>query len=948
MHEIQKLYQNVKKNTTTLEKEIGQSLVTFNSLLAAWRINEQIKRCRLKEDEEQLFAVLYFRHHTMKVKEVAKALGYKPGNDKQNANKFLDAAVAKLEMVMNASSDKETGTPPPAPRKPFESSAKTPQELYDPSLSKTLGPNSGTVDLDLHKKGEKVSTEESAAGDDHISRKLFSSDDELRPQQLGENKYNLKGWYTWRDVDQAGSRALLVLDKDADGVVTVNTSPEFAEFMSLPRNATEKWHEQGPLFPSTMTHLSVLPPHRVSLYASPDLGLCSLLFPPSSGEWTGLMSYVFIPSRGRAATFDEQKKIHDAYNDALYRDRFARIIVVEPHEAEEYANLFLRRNCAILVLPQSSQGAGYARHVSQCYANSCDMPWIWMVDDSAVCFFGPPDAAGDSKNIRQSMTQPAFLAAMESRMNEQFDDAQLAEIATVGTVKSRGDAVKNEYKSDYASSMFRLNVKQTCEKGVYFDVKHRCAEDICFNVRCTAKGLSGLVDKQYAHQKAPYKHGGAYDQTSAYANKEAEEHKQVETLREDSVDVEICDLTGPPLQNHCQLTLLMSHCGPNTTIRKLQPSSCDAEAGSSGAAPLHCAVYCRQGQVSIQAGHSSVNNDDDSHTDNSLQTFCFGMANLSLHAGYRDASTFVLADQECASVSRLVQRDGVYAKESIDCAILQGKKAGMTISCVAETDENSLWISANANKCHRVDYRQHQPAASLSYEIATGTPIVQLTAVKDFEIVGMKSNGDLIRFDSRKCNTNIRESKTNFSVVRSNDDRKNNFSTVQTFIQSTGHATRRHAQLYSVKGCHLLTYNNGNNGRCGLVLNSDFKMVHNEPITFTTRNPDATGRQRDPSFVVNTDGSVTLTETYYQRSNSTRVVRVWNDREQDPHHQTRNRFQFFSVPTTKVVEELGCHASLHSACPGSICLPSSTSLHKSGIRGRQDVMNVNLSTLGVQ
>ena len=914
--DIQKVYDESIGNDNLFHTNTGILKYEFDSIIKSFKI----PRLKKLNPQEQLFAVLYFQKFypnellDEKFVEIGRMIGY--SNAERDGKNFMKLGLEQLatarskivttsiaqnqikssndnaskekvkfsedvETISQKSSVDEHATPQQKyTTNYFSSDPKTPSTHTHPfsdlsNNTTSTKPRSRypkakeeLTEVKPHTTPHRSSPEERETSPiyenrrnstdircnlDGITRGLLFSQVQVIPSalansKLGKNKYGLDGWFYYRQVDEvAGKKALLVWD---NSTTSLRSSEEFMKLLSQrhPGEIATCAGSKGLPQYTTLTFNEV----RVLV---PDSCLKFLNEKCTKFQVDGLYP-IFHPSKGRPNDIPKIPYEGFAQPDCAR----LRIIVVEPAEVDQYAEVHLQEdhNTILLVLPSDGLGIGSTRAVIQRFAVAAGWQWVWMVDDSACKFYY---YTANGQHLRSGSTVTSyqhkdcdvltFVSGVETRLEQHLieDPARRNKIAAVGTTKFRGGSgVQEEYGTgQYPSSAFLINVRLTTEHAVFFNAEHICAEDICFYTLCVASGLECYVDKMFTHSKANAKTGGAQyaAQTGAIvANIAAEKVKQEEEKQEqDAADLMEADVR---LELHISLPSAFS---TDTSVTPLS-------SRSHPETPWHHAMVTQtNGGVSICAVEAYNETKPPTRVNAALQHIALSCSNMQQSEGCLGQSAFVYCTAAAGLIWRVQPAERDYAAHQVTSC------ADICVVSVAETTPNTLWVASNASN-HRVDYRS--PIVTATYSYKTDAGITQIAALDEHRMLLLKRNGGLLWFDDRyyvKLGKNAFSTSTKYAAHKSSMER---------VLSMNSNSIQRRPKLYSLDGHCLLTYNSDDNRRWGLVFspNQDCKLddTGNERISF--HGP------AEPSFQVVNNRAV-VSELHYSAAKGQQILRTW-------------------------------------------------------------------------
>ena len=951
--DFQKVYDESILNDTLFNTNTGILKSEFDSTIF------KIARCTKLNEREQLFAVLYFRKlypnglQEKNFGKIGKMIGYsnaerdgknfmklgleqlaktkieyfstraKISNDntskeKINSSKFVETISQKSSVDEHVtpkqkyttnymSSDSKTHAHPSSnlsnnktPTKASSRYSKAKEELTEVKPHTTPHPSSPEEretspiyenrrkSTDIRYNRDGVARELSYCQVQEIPTALASS-------KLGKNKYGLRGWFYYRRVDEvAGKKALLVWDNSTK---SLHSSEEFMKLLSQrhPGEISACAGSKGLPQYTTLTFNEV----RVLV---PDSCLKFLNEKRTKFQVDGLYP-IFQPSKGRPKDIPKIPYEGFAQPDCSR----LRIIVVEPAEVDQYAEVHLQEhhNTILLVLPSDGLGIGSTRAVIQRFAVETGWQWVWMVDDSACKFYYYTDTNRKIRSDGKSYELKAcdaltFVSGVEIRLEQHFiqNPTHRNKIAAVGTTKFRGgQGIQEDYGTgQYPSSAFLINVRLTTEHAVFFNADHICAEDICFYTLCVASGLECYVDKMFTHSKANAKTGGAQyaAQTGAIvANIAAERVKQEEEKQEqDAADLMEADVR---LELHISLPSAFS---TGTSVTPLS-------SRSHPETPWHHAMVTQtNGSVAICAVEAYNETKPPTPLNAALQHIALSCSNMQQSEGCLGQSAFVYCTAAAGLIWRVQPVEKDYAAHQVTSC------ADICVVSVAETTPNTLWVASNASKSHRVDYRSPTVTATYSYKMDAG--ITQIVALDEHRMLLLKRNGGLLWFDDRY---EIKPGKDKFSTSSKYAAHKSSLNRV---LDLNSYSIQRRPKLYSLDGHCLLTYNSNGNQRWGLVFspNQDCKLDDTRDERISFHSP------AEPSFQVVNNRAV-VSELHYSATKGQQTLRTWTP-------------AVSNICTTTLLPAPGRGAtsthqyvpSVFSACKGMRCVVDSADVDK--------------------
>eukprot|EP00930_Biecheleria_cincta_P075845 TRINITY_DN6304_c0_g2_i1.p1 TRINITY_DN6304_c0_g2~~TRINITY_DN6304_c0_g2_i1.p1 ORF type:complete len:683 (-),score=119.03 TRINITY_DN6304_c0_g2_i1:216-2264(-) len=254
---------------------------------------------------------------------------------------------------------------------------------------------------------------------------------------------------------------------------------------------------------------------------------------------------VFIPSRGRPEkahlNWEAEHVFGKPRPDVPAGSWPVVCVVVEPQEEEEYRRVW--SDILMLVLPESSRGAGYARWVVQhvCTKAFVAVPGqsinplsadaqlrrlgrIWIADDTLTMIYrldfmeiSLEDSQGRFARPRRLKNRvvgdgPIFWEAMLAVQKHPF----LPRAAVAGFLRDDGTAVckRNEWKQDELAlyKIVLLNLMELCNLGVAYLPDLQMYEDICLNHDVLSKGGRTLKCQCYGFRAVHPRKGGCLQQ----------------------------------------------------------------------------------------------------------------------------------------------------------------------------------------------------------------------------------------------------------------------------------------------------------------------------------------------------------------------------------------------------------------------------------------------------
>jgi hypothetical protein len=870
------IFDRVKDNADKFLKETGVTLQAFNESTCKIKIPQKLGT------KERLFAALYFRFHLTSYNEAGQMLGC--SNKTRDGKLFMTNALV-VDALATISLDPSSPTKQPSAQEstpptrtevystPTHSAQETPSTEPYGNQPTSLGMGEGLngvrqrlsfgsprSEVKSHVVSEAAPSFNALSMDDFEGKFLKQFN-----KQFKDTKYVIRDFFPYRKCNDLEKKSLLVWDSAKN---CLQSSEEFLRVMEPARTPSLSIDDTELILEATLDMITInqtnvecnAPKIEAITIAGTDL-VCQMLIPSRHCEQlfdrTDIVP-VFHPSYKRPNQLAKGPYDHDKITMA----GVLRIVVVDPADAEEYAKIYLPQNCVVLIIPKDNMGIGYKRYVIQLLAHTKSWRFVWMIDDSICSFLRYTYNESAEKFIRGEVELKDFLAEAYARVAKSFSADDLCSVGTVGCNKDRGgQGTSYTYKEMYASSAFLLNVQATCERGIYFDPAHRCAEDICFHAQCIRAGLTCVVDTIYAVVKSQKLSGGASDQTQ----KERAMILAREVVESDVEDDD--DVTeDATITTQEQVTLSPSE----PTLANLQSLSILPLVGPSNE-QIYAVSGCRVGEVHM---HSARNDRSD---------FTFpGCQNLCLSAGIDSRSIYTFDPKGKPQVWRIFPGEGGYQKGSTLSWV--NDDPDLKIASLIESDTNTCWLASNKKDCRRVNRIDHRMGEiTLQHEVKRGCQYSQLFVLDEHNIVALQINGHMTVFDDRT-------GRPNHQLAKATDD----------ILMTNSHLNRK-ARIYSGGGQHLLTYTSFATRRCGVVLSSNLQPLYENPLLFK--------HNADPSYSLKEDGTVVLTEI----SNSLRgsIVKEW---------RVVTGRDVFSQSMRLPVDQ--CYmANVLPACTGKVSLP---------------------------
>ena len=215
--------------------------------------------------------------------------------------------------------------------------------------------------------------------------------------------------------------------------------------------------------------------------------------------------WVFTPSFRRAKIALLQWPHDESVND----DSTIRILVVRPSEFNAYVT-YCGPHFPVIRLPQDEIGAGYARFWIQKIALRLELQFIWMIDDSVLCFFEyhphrkPPDSYKNSGTRKFGLV----FERIENFVKETVDE----EVPIVAMSPGRF-CVRNPLQQPFVckppQGAVYLNLRKLNEKNIWYRPELKTFEDMMFGYECEQRNLKVFRDNRIHLHDYQWKDTGA-------------------------------------------------------------------------------------------------------------------------------------------------------------------------------------------------------------------------------------------------------------------------------------------------------------------------------------------------------------------------------------------------------------------------------------------------------
>ena len=215
--------------------------------------------------------------------------------------------------------------------------------------------------------------------------------------------------------------------------------------------------------------------------------------------------WVFTPSFRRAKIALLQWPHDESVND----DSTIRILVVRPSEFDEYVR-YCGPHFPVIRLSQDEIGAGYARLWIQKIALRLKLQFIWMIDDSVLCFFEyhphkePP---GPYKNSRTRKFGLVFERI------ENFVEETVNEKVPIVAMSPRRFYVRKTLQQPFVckppQGAVYLNLRKLNEKNIWYRPELKTFEDMIFGYECEKHNLKVFRDNRIHLHDHRWKNTGA-------------------------------------------------------------------------------------------------------------------------------------------------------------------------------------------------------------------------------------------------------------------------------------------------------------------------------------------------------------------------------------------------------------------------------------------------------
>ena len=215
--------------------------------------------------------------------------------------------------------------------------------------------------------------------------------------------------------------------------------------------------------------------------------------------------WVFTPSFRRAKIALLQWPHDESVND----DSTIRILVVRPSEFDEYVR-YCGPHFPVIRLPQDEIGAGYARFWIQKIAVRLKLQFIWMIDDSVLCFFEyhphltPPDPYKNSRTRKFGLV----FERIENFVEETVDEG-----VPIVAMSPRRFYVRNTLQKPFVckppQGAVYLNLRKLNEKNIWYRPELKTFEDMIFGYECEQRNLKVFMDNRIHLHDHRWKNTGA-------------------------------------------------------------------------------------------------------------------------------------------------------------------------------------------------------------------------------------------------------------------------------------------------------------------------------------------------------------------------------------------------------------------------------------------------------
>lgn len=215
--------------------------------------------------------------------------------------------------------------------------------------------------------------------------------------------------------------------------------------------------------------------------------------------------WVFTPSFRRAKIALLQWPHDESVND----DSTIRILVVRPSEFDEYVT-YCGPHFPVIRLPQDEIGAGYARFWIQKIALRLKLQFIWMIDDSVLCFFEyhphlkPPGPYKNSRTRKFGLVFERIENFVVETVNE--------EVPIVAMSPRRfyvRETLQKPFVCEPPQDAVYLNLRKLNEKNIWYRPELKTFEDMIFGYECEQRNLKVFRDNRIHLHDHPWKETGA-------------------------------------------------------------------------------------------------------------------------------------------------------------------------------------------------------------------------------------------------------------------------------------------------------------------------------------------------------------------------------------------------------------------------------------------------------
>ena len=216
--------------------------------------------------------------------------------------------------------------------------------------------------------------------------------------------------------------------------------------------------------------------------------------------------WVFTPSFRRAEIALLQWPHDESVND----DSTIRILVVRPSEFKAYVR-YCGPHFPVIRLPQDEIGAGYARFWIQKIALRLELQFIWMIDDSVLCFFEYHSHRKPPKNSYTNFRKRKFGLVFERIEN--FVEETVDEEVPIVAMSPKRFNVRNPLRKPFdckpPQGAVYLNLRKLHEKNIWYRPELKTLEDMIFGYECEQHNLKVFRDNRIHLHDHRWKDTGA-------------------------------------------------------------------------------------------------------------------------------------------------------------------------------------------------------------------------------------------------------------------------------------------------------------------------------------------------------------------------------------------------------------------------------------------------------